>query len=161
MYTRCVCPLLERVQPPFPRIYLHRVVVGQLVCVGMIIVKQTFVETPSRWYPAVILGLALCFSDLMINPYIGSSNPAVSQIASGYVFKSFGTTWVLSMIIDRWFGWAALVFILMVPCTLTACKSCPCPMPMPHAHAHALIRACAVYLHRHGPPALRRSRLRL
>jgi AGZA family xanthine/uracil permease-like MFS transporter len=90
------------------------VTLGQLACVGMIIVQQTFESTPTRWYPAIVLGLALCFSDLMINPYIGSTNPAVTQIAAGYVFKSFTTTWALMMLIDRWFLWAAMVFFLMI-----------------------------------------------
>ena len=82
----------------------------------MIVVKQTFTEAPSRWYPAIILDIALCFSDLMTNPNIGGSTTTVRQIAVGYVFKSFGTAWALSMLTDRWFRAAALAFLFMVPC---------------------------------------------
>ena len=124
----------------------------------MIVVKQTFVESPPRWYPAVILGIALCFSDLMINPAIGGSTPGVSQIAVGYVFKSFGTAWVLMMLTDRWFKASALVFFLMVPRVRAVRMQI---MPKPHDHACAPICACAGYLHLHGPPALRPSQLRL
>ena len=95
-------------------IFPLEICLGQLACVGMIIVQQTFESSPTRWYPSVVLGIAICFADLMINPYIGSSNPAVTQFAFGYVFKSFTTTWALVMLIDRWFLAASLVFLFMV-----------------------------------------------
>ena len=91
----------------------HEILLGSLVCVGFVIVKQTLEFTPARWYPAVAIGLCLCFSDYIVNLMGLTPDKDVSILSSGYVFISALWTFFFMMLTDRWFGAAAIVFMVM------------------------------------------------
>lgn len=91
----------------------HEILLGSLVCVGFVIVQQTFEEAPSRWYPAVAIGICICFSDFIVNLMGLTPDPSIKVFSSGYVWVSFLWTWFFMMLTDRWFKMAALVFVIL------------------------------------------------
>lgn len=89
----------------------HEILLGSLVCVGFVIVQQTYAEAPARWYPALSIGIAICWSDYIVNLMGLTPNKDVKVFASGYVFVSVLWTFFFILLTDRWFRGAAAVFL--------------------------------------------------
>lgn len=100
-------PLVDGILP-------HEIILGVIICIGFTIAGQCIEETPKRWYPAVLLGLAITFSDIMgVNGVSG--NTPIWQ--NGYIFVSMLYTFLFCMLADRWFWSAAWILIIMALCT--------------------------------------------
>eukprot|EP00971_Amphidinium_carterae_P129370 2562398-Amphidinium_carterae.2 len=85
------------------------VVSGILVVVGFSMAAQVCTSSPERWYPAVLVGMAIGFSDLIIGG-MGGTNTDIFLMGNGYVWISLLYAWFLMMLTDRWFLAAALAF---------------------------------------------------
>ncbi|KAL9138894.1 xanthine/uracil permease [Amphidinium carterae] len=94
----------------------NEVVSGILIVVGFSMAAQVCTSAPSRWFPAVLLGMAIGFSDLIIGG-MGASNPDIVLLGNGYVWISLLYSWFLMMLIDRWFLAAALAFAVCAGAT--------------------------------------------
>lgn len=97
----------------------HEIVLGVLVCIGFTMAAQCVEAVPKRWYPAVLIGLAICFSDYMGVNGAATAVPDISIFQNGYIFVSCLYTFLLMMITDRWFMTAGVVLLVM--CVLTVC----------------------------------------
>eukprot|EP00971_Amphidinium_carterae_P075729 1496359-Amphidinium_carterae.1 len=73
--------------------------------------SQVCTSSPTRWYPAVLLGMSIGFSDFIIGA-MGTSNMDIILLGNGYVWISLLYSWFLMMLIDRWFLAAALAFAI-------------------------------------------------
>merc|ERR1711953_1092123 len=93
----------------------HEIVSGVLVVIGFSMAAQCVKSVPSRWYPAVLVGLGVCFSDYMLGS--GLVNTDVELLGKGYVFISFFYTFLLMMLTDRWFLAAAGIFFALLVCS--------------------------------------------
>lgn len=91
----------------------HEILLGSLVCVGFVIVQQTFEAAPPRWYPAVAIGICICFSDYITNLMGLTPNKDVQVFAVGYVWTSCLWSFALMMLTDRWFGASAIIFFVL------------------------------------------------
>jgi len=89
----------------------NEVVSGILVVVGFSMASQVCTSSPTRWYPAVLLGMSIGFSDFIIGA-MGTSNMDIILLGNGYVWISLLYSWFLMMLIDRWFLAAALAFAI-------------------------------------------------
>mmetsp|Transcript_68313 Transcript_68313/g.193531 ORF Transcript_68313/g.193531 Transcript_68313/m.193531 type:complete len:582 (+) Transcript_68313:67-1812(+) len=94
----------------------HEIVAGVLIVIGFSMAAQVVAVSPERWYPAVLVGLAICFSDFIIGG-MGSSNKDIPLLGNGYVWVSLFYALFLMMLTDRWFLAAALTFLTMVGAT--------------------------------------------
>jgi len=91
----------------------HEIVSGVLVVVGFSMAAQCVSSVPSRWYPAVLVGLGVCFSDYMVASNL--VNPTdFKLLGNGYIFISFFYTFLLMMLTDRWFMAAAGVLMVLL-----------------------------------------------
>ena len=93
----------------------HEIVSGVLVVIGFSMASQTVASAPPRWYPAVLLGMAICFSDFMVASGVQDAY-AFRTLGNGYVFISFLYTFLLMMLIDRWFLHAMAILIVLLLC---------------------------------------------
>jgi len=101
----------------------HDIYVGILACIGMLIAGQCVEVTPKRWYPAIMMGLAICWSD-MIQVWGADNRPFTDGVndilvlSPSYLWTSMLWTFLLMMLIDRW--WASATVILLVMTFLTS-----------------------------------------
>lgn len=93
----------------------HEVLYGVLVCIGFMIVQQTLESVPTRWYPATMIGIAVCFSDWMVT--MGTSYDGIATFDQGYIVNSLMLTFLLMMLTDRWYLHAVVVLVLMAAFT--------------------------------------------
>jgi AGZA family xanthine/uracil permease-like MFS transporter len=97
----------------------HEIVLGVLVCVGFMIVQQTIECVPERWYPATMIGIAVCFTDWTMTNTADGSPPVVGlrTFDEGYIVNSLLLTFLLMMLTDRWYLHAVVILILMAVLT--------------------------------------------
>mmetsp|Transcript_29690 Transcript_29690/g.84968 ORF Transcript_29690/g.84968 Transcript_29690/m.84968 type:complete len:573 (+) Transcript_29690:87-1805(+) len=94
----------------------HEIVCGILIVIGFSMASQVIACSPPRWFPAVLVGMSICFSDYIIGG-MGSPNPDVPLLGNGYVWVSLFYALFLMMLTDRWFLAAALTFMTMSAAT--------------------------------------------
>merc|ERR1719401_673802 len=92
----------------------HEIVAGVILIIGFSMASQCVQSVPSRWYPAVLVGIIICFSDYMLGS--GLVNTDFKLLGNGYIFISFFYTFFLMMLTDRWFLAAAGVFLALLLC---------------------------------------------
>jgi len=88
------------------------IILGVLVCVGFMMAAQAVESVPKRWLPAMMLGLSLTFSDYM-KTYPRTAGGNTILIAYGYTFLAFLFTFLLMMLIDRWFLSCGVILLTM------------------------------------------------
>ncbi|HTN77834.1 MAG TPA: permease, partial [Pirellulaceae bacterium] len=118
-----------------------------LIFVGLEITAQSFIATPKRHYPAVVLScvpslasLALIFIDKFIGTLLGmgfdvsklppdlmSEVGIVRILANGFIVTSLVWASLLAMLIDRRLKLAALFALVMAVCTLFGVTHSPLP----------------------------------
>jgi len=98
------------------KIIPYEVVSGILIVVGFSMASQVVACSPARWYPAVLVGMGICFSDYIIGGF-GASTPDIRLLGSGYVWISLFYSLFLMMLTDRWFLAAALTFVVLAGAT--------------------------------------------
>ncbi|KAL1526145.1 hypothetical protein AB1Y20_014873 [Prymnesium parvum] len=100
----------------------HEIVLGVLVCIGFTIASQCVEVVPRRWIPAVMIGLAIAWSDYMVvngaDNTFGAGND-IAILGASYVWVAMFWTFALMMLIDRWFVSATVIFLIMA--ALTSC----------------------------------------
>jgi len=89
----------------------HEIVSGILVVIGFSMASQVVSCSPTRWYPAVLVGMSICFSDYIIGA--NTANNDMPLLGNGYVWVSLFYALFLMMLTDRWFIAAALTFLVM------------------------------------------------
>lgn len=89
----------------------HEIVSGVLICIGIGMASECFYAVPKRWYPAVALGLTICFADFIVSNGVVAA--VVQVVQNGYVFSSFLYCFLVMMVIDRWFLGAAAVSLIL------------------------------------------------
>jgi len=87
----------------------NEVVSGILIVVGFSMASQVVAVSPPRWYPAVLLGMAVAFSDFIIGG-MGGTNTDILLLGNGYVWICLLVSWFLIMLTDRWFLGATVAF---------------------------------------------------
>jgi len=90
----------------------HEIVSGIIVVIGFCMAAQAMESVPERWYPAVLFGICVCFSDYMLAG--GMANQDIKFLGNGYIFVSLLYTFFLMMLTDRWFLAAAGVFMALL-----------------------------------------------
>lgn len=90
----------------------HEIVAGILVVIGFAMASQVVACSPARWYPAVLVGMSIGFSDFIIGG-MGTTNQDILLLGNGYVWVSLFYALFLIMLTDRWFYAAALTFLVM------------------------------------------------
>jgi len=90
----------------------HEILGGVLIVIGFGMAAQAVESVPKRWYPAVLIGICMCFSDFMSAMRMPVED--IQLVANGYIFVSFLYTFWLMMLVDRWFLAAAGVFLALV-----------------------------------------------
>jgi len=90
----------------------HEIVCGILIVIGFSMAAQVVSASPKRWYPAVLVGMGICFSDFIIGG-MQSGNADIPLLGNGYVWVSLFYTLFLMMLTDRWFLFAAGTFVAM------------------------------------------------
>merc|ERR1711988_795528 len=76
-------------------------------------------SVPVRWYPATMIGIAVCFTD-WIQTNTADGSPPVAGLRTfdeGYIVNSLLLTFLLMMLTDRWYLHAVVILILMAVLT--------------------------------------------
>merc|ERR1712083_411121 len=102
----------------------HEIVSGIVVVIGFSMASQVIAITPQRWYPAILVGLGICFPDYLVGAFqVGSLD--IALLKNGYVWISLLYAWFLAILIDRWFLAASGVFVLLALATTTGLIHAP------------------------------------
>merc|ERR1719223_46954 len=94
----------------------HEIVSGILVVIGFSMASQVISCSNERWYPAVLVGMGICFSDYILGGF-GVQRGDMSLLGNGYVWLSLFYSLFLMMLTDRWFLAAGGTFIAMAVAT--------------------------------------------